>query len=490
MLLIFLAVATALFLTVLFLFTKGNAVLPVAIFSIAILFVIVWRYPTIMMMFTVGSVCLLDTSLLTLYKLPRIDQIPLFWDINTIIQRYAGLQDFHAIPYSLFEVLLILAGFSSLFRALYGRRVKISTGFLGGVMLMFIAFVAIAIVNGLATGGIFTRALLEARPMVYLVIAYLISLNTGDDHEERMRKLMWISAICISIKAVHALIRYYVELGGATIPEIGIGAHEESFFFDFYILQFIVLSMARYEPKLRRMMLVFLPIVVWMDIINQRRVATAAFVYLIPTLIIMAFLAFKQYRAALARGTIIFTIFMIGYLMFFWNNTSSFGQPAHAIKSQFTPDARDLSSDLYRDAEDANLIETMKINPIFGYGYGKEFLIIHPMVDLRSIDPLIHFIPHNSLLWIWMRLGVLGYTVFWLLVGGVIVQATYICKKEDATDAEKVIAMLAATVVVMNLVFGLYDIQLASIRNMLFVGIWIGLLAKVRVSMDSKALAK
>src|SRR5260370_583333 len=113
------------------------------------------------------------------------------------------------------------------------------------------------------------------------------------------------------------------------------------------------------------------------------------------------------------------------YTIAFWNHTYGItGELVRPIHSLFQPDQRDYLSNIYRVAEDANLRVTYKTSPLLGVGFGIPMLVIFPMADISYIYPLWNYIPHNTLLWVGMRMGAVGYAAFWGLVAMAVLQAT------------------------------------------------------------------
>ena len=122
----------------------------------------------------------------------------------------------------------------------------------------------------------------------------------------------------------------------------------------------------------------------------------------------------------------------------------------------------------------------MKESPLIGYGYGRPFEMVVPMVDLTATDPLIHFIPHDQILWVWMRVGTIGFVVFWIMFSVILICCTQVAREPGYYPDIRATGVYAATLVVMLLIFGLLDMQLSNIRDMLFVSIWVGNLAYLR----------
>jgi hypothetical protein len=108
------------------------------------------------------------------------------------------------------------------------------------------------------------------------------------------------------------------------------------------------------------------------------------------------------------------------YFAIFWNHSGGIAAPAHAIKSYFQPDDRDYLSNLYRDQENENLRATFATSPIIGIGFGKPMEVVNGMIILTSIWSFQLYIPHNNMLWLWERMGIIGFAAFWAVMGATI----------------------------------------------------------------------
>ena len=107
----------------------------------------------------------------------------------------------------------------------------------------------------------------------------------------------------------------------------------------------------------------------------------------------------------------------------FWNRDGGIAAPAASVRSVFEPSERDYLSNLYRDQENANLKYTISFSPVVGIGFGRPFQVIVPMVDLTKEWAFQFYMPHNNMLWLWMRMGVIGFVIFWVAIGAAIMLA-------------------------------------------------------------------
>jgi hypothetical protein len=178
----------------------------------------------------------------------------------------------------------------------------------------------------------------------------------------------------------------------------------------------------------------------------------------------------------------IIAVFTVLYLMAFWNHTGSFGQPARAFRSVFDSaslGSRDLSSDDYRLREKSNVWWTIQANRDFGIGFGVPYPKPLPLVDLSMAWPFWDYIPHNTILWIWMRAGILAFITLLALLASSAMEFTNL-----ATRAKTPLVLAAATfagsLVVMLTIFAYIDLGLANARLMVLFGGLLGTIPLLR----------
>jgi O-antigen ligase len=176
----------------------------------------------------------------------------------------------------------------------------------------------------------------------------------------------------------------------------------------------------------------------------------------------------------------------LGYIGIFWNanTTSSLAQPARAVHSIFAPDPRDAASNIYRYVEVANIRLNLHANPLIGLGFGRQFTFYYPMPDL-SFWPFWHYTPHNAFLWIWMKMGVIGFIVFLSLIGLAVLRGTHaIAEARDSDIAPALIALVGAILVLV--IHSYVDLGLTNVRSTLFLGLALGILGSwsVRLSRE------
>lgn len=449
------------------LFTSVN--LLTAILAIGVF----WHYPRFSLYLVFAGVCLFE-QLPTKYKDALTDQVPFFWNYNTIVQRFVH-EDFKAIPLNLMELLLLIAGSCALVRAVFTHEHKLRVGNLFWPIFIYICFVMWGWINGMATGGDYKISLMEVRPQLYLLLAYLVAVNVLRERRQ-VDTLLWIMVVCIGIKGILYTFRQYVTLAGLPVPDQGVGSHEEAFFFDAYLMLLIVLTLFREHKRLKWLMWFLVPFVVTGNLATNRRAGTAALAIALPILFMAADRAMPKFRTRIRVIGISLAVLLTLYYYAFKNSESSFAQPARAISSTFQPSARDASSNAYRDAENADLMATIKLDPIRGYGYGKHMMHAVPIADISTAYELWDVMTHNSVLWVWMRVGTFGFVAFWMMISAVVVRACTTLRDPRSDSYVKALLTYSILVVSMLMIVGLLDLQISAFRDMLFTGFWVGAL--------------
>jgi O-antigen ligase len=468
-----------------------SAALPMVFIAIFVVPFLLWRYRKL-------SLYIIFPAAILFEVLPGdvsdgfFDQVPFFWNVNTIFQRRG--MSFEALPINLFELIFLVAGFGNMVRNVYMRTVKIQFGTLIWPLVIYTLMVILNTVRAFGEGQEHTIVLQEIRSQFYLITMYLFAVNITDPDVD-VKRLAWIFTLCAGIKGIAYCYRRYVLIAGLPLPDQGVGSHEEAFFF----CCFVALLVAAWLVKMRGSLMVWLwllyPAVVLGNLATNRRAGTAALVIALPILIMAAIRAMPKRRTMAIVLGVLFATVGPAYYFTFRNSESTIAQPARAIKSHFEPNARDESSNLYREAESANMMDTIKESPLttlIGYGYGKPFLKNHPMADISKTYALWDVIPHNQILWVWMRTGTVGFIAFWMIVAFAIVRICrlMILAENDDSPWSQFLALWALSIVVMAILFGLLDLQLSCYRNMIFMGLILGLVERSLQNRARKSIVE
>jgi hypothetical protein len=163
------------------------------------------------------------------------------------------------------------------------------------------------------------------------------------------------------------------------------------------------------------------------------------------------------------------------YLPLFWNHTGSTAQPARAVRSVVAPsnaDSRDSLSDQYRIIEDENLVLNIRRHHGAGNGFGVPIDYAIPIVDLTGIASMLKFVPHDGIYWIWMRLGIVGEALFWLVLAQGVLAGCRLIRVDDPETA--LFGALAVCAVLGYLIMGQKDLGFYWFRIAVCMGVLFG----------------
>jgi O-antigen ligase len=100
------------------------------------------------------------------------------------------------------------------------------------------------------------------------------------------------------------------------------------------------------------------------------------------------------------------------------------------------------------------------------------------MADISSLYPLWNYIPHNTLLWIGMRMGIIGFVTFFGLLAMATLQACRVARDTRDTFLRGA-AIFAVVAIGMELAVGYVDLQLDMYRNLIFLGAVLGVIYRL-----------
>lgn len=410
------------------------------------------------------------------------DHIPFFLNLNNA-NSSAGLS---GIPVTPAEILMLSVIVIWLLAGVSRHNLALAGGPLVSAYLIFILVVVAAEIHGVFGHGDWLKSLWELRPQAYGFVAFLMAANLVKERRQ-VRSLAVILFLAIALKVGIAFYRYFVTLHGNDSAYEAIMAHEESYFFALFILGTVAALIWGRGMKrpLVALLLVGSSASAFAILVNHRRAAELALIAGVATIMALAIRFEDEHRTLWLGLTVLAVVVVTTFTVGYWNHTTGLtGELVRPIRSMFVPDQKDYLSNLYRVAEDANILANFKTSPLFGIGLGIPMFVIFPMADISYIYPLWNYIPHNTLLWIGMRMGALGFAVFWGLVGMAILQACrqLATRKDPLLNA---VAAFAVAAIVAEIIQGYSDLQLDSYRNLIVFGAILGLLNRLPKLADA-----
>ncbi len=265
--------------------------------------------------------------------------------------------------------------------------------------------IMMGIAYGLRGGGDAPLAYNEARGLLFGMVVFVLALRM---EAEPGRRALMVVSVAGTLLSFNTLARwaFYTRSGDSPVPLEFAFAHENAVFFGIMIVIASFGVMTSKTNGARMVWILQALLLLSATLVTGRRAGTL--VLLVGGLTV-AWMVFPKRPLAVIAVSLPIMLMGSVYLAAFWNQEyGAAAQPARAIRSQIAPSARDESSDEYRDIERANVEQTIQLNRVFGVGFGKPFAMFEPLTDLTTFWPLQQYTPHQNILWLWLKVGILG----------------------------------------------------------------------------------
>lgn len=385
----------------------------------------------------------------------------------------------HGLSFSLNEIFLVLMLLIWLLKGIADRNLHFDKGSLMLPMGLYMLMILVGEAHGLSSGGNQTTSLWEVRGQVYMLVAYLLTCNLVKTRKH-MNVLVWIIILAAGFRGIFALNRYYIILHHSLGGREALFPHEQSFFWNAFLTLTPILFLYGGSRRLKRVALLFLPAVVVANLANDRRAAILALAVALFGLVIITMVAYLPRRRMMVTIVIALAVVLPPYYLLYQNKTGGIAFAAHAIASAFHPDPRDAASNLYRIDEDKDIMATMQLSPIIGYGFGKPMITPYVLPDISKFYIFWNILPHDSILWVWMRMGTIGYILLWVLIGTSMIQATALIRRLR-DPALKGLAVFIVLMVIQEVILGRLDLQWTNYRNLITMGVLFALIGRLAV---------
>ncbi len=410
------------------------------------------------------------TSVASIPTMPT-SYVPFWWNLSTVGQVYVSTNALKALSFSPAEFLMVLTIVTWLIKTIVMREFKVTGGVFFGVIGAYTSMVAIGFLNGFTHSHNMTMALYEVRGQAYFFMIYLMTINIFDD-KKQVKTLIWLIVLCTGFQGLCAAITYF-SLNG-TVTEEGFMSHDESLYLSLLIFIALLNTLLKSDKRLKWATLIaLLPSIVGI-LGNQRRSGIAAVIVAFLPLLPMMYVISKEHKKKIIAIGVVTAVAWSIYLPIAWNATGAWALPARSIRSQTEPNSRDNASNAYRLDEEFDVKFTRDTSPFIGVGYGSPFLQPRPLAAVTT--DFVYYMPHNSVLWVWMRLGHVGFLLYFLMVGVILIKGMHHLKV--TRDPTLLLAgTLAIVLLLMVITFGKYDLALVNCRTMILLSIMVGILS-------------
>ena len=369
-----------------------------------------------------------------------------------------ALKNLFPVTISPFELFITITALSFAFRARSGERLRPLPVLVWAAPLVVLMGVA----YGLSKGGDSTIAYHEMRGLIYASLAFCIARKMMGPNGWPVARVALMATTSLSL-IILARYWFYTRDGNSPVSLEAAYAHEDAMFLGLAFVLGCCLMLRTARPGRRLALVLHNLLVLGAILATGRRAGTL--VLIVGMLLTFVFLVPRRPGLVLMLSM---PVFLLGslYLGAYWNKSyGALAQPARAIRSQIDPNARDDSSDQYRVVEKFDVEQTIKLGEIFGVGFGRPFAQFQPLPSLTDFWPLQSYTPHQNILWLWLKMGVAGISVFlgiWILA---LRQCLSNLRGLARARVVPVLPMLTAAGLVMYLAYARIDLALISTRS-------------------------
>lgn len=317
----------------------------------------------------------------------------------------------------------------------------------------------------------------EVGALLNVPLAYLLAFNVVRTRRD-VHTALWVAVAALGLKALQMCFTT-ARLGTGVFSLREIATHEDSLFLSSLVLLALGFWVYGSSRRLRLMTLALLPLVGIALIANHRR---TGFVALAFALILCGamLLADGRPRRWVWRAAPVAIVLGGAYAALFWDHNGPIAYPVYSVKAVFNPgNQKDLQSNVWRTMENVNIDRTIDHAPLLGIGFGRRYV---PWIQEPSIEHsgFLHWrcISHNAIYWVWMKMGAVGFAVFWYVIAATIALGCSTLRRLDQGEL-KAAALMAVGLVAMQVIFSYADLGLTSPRNMAYLGGWMGIIASL-----------
>ena len=418
---------------------------------------------------------------------------PEFFGSKTVlgVEYFQNLKSLPALANVAFAVLtpmelhLLLILLTWLLLIAFNKKVMLNRVPLAPAAILFFLWLAFSFVNGMRRNGDFLPALWELRALFYLGVMYFFVPQVIQT-KKQVHALLWVCIFSIAFKAFQGIIRWIAV--GFTFEGYAVFTnHEDPLFFISLFILFLALTLFRAETRQKTVLKWLLAPFLLGFIVAQRRaafgalmIAVVAFIVLLPRTQQMRFLK------AFVPVVLVFCV----YLAVFWESDSAgaIAYPAVFIRSSFSSSEKEAadsySSNLYREIENYDLAYTVRRTPLIGIGFGCKY--DQPITLPLIIFSLKDYIPHNEIFWLIVKMGAIGFFCFCLFMTSYVFRAASVFSRLKDPYL-KAICIVSIVGVLGQIVVSYFDLQLTFYRNMVYLGMLMGLLPTLELADEEPA---
>lgn len=347
-------------------------------------------------------------------------------------------------------------------------------------LLAYFLSISFFFMLGMWRGGAMLPALWEVRGIGYLMILMVLVpqiIRTRD----QVRHFVWALIAGVTFRALEVTSHYVLAGFSLEGSAEGWGSHEDAGLFATMLVFAIALWFLRVTDTRQRMVVTAATALYVLAIVGAGR--RSAYPIFIASLTLLPFMLPREVQKKVLKFLWKAGVVFLIYLAVGWNikSESVLLTPVKSIRQGLAGDDEAQAgerylSNLFRKVENYDLYVNIVERPLLGTGYGI-------LVDYRMPIPigweLGFYIPHNQILAVPVKTGLVGLIIFMNFYLSVIasVSAGFHRLREDRYL--QAVLVLVGVSVVCHLIFSFFDIILTYYRPNVFTGSLFGVASAV-----------
>lgn len=331
---------------------------------------------------------------------------PLEWLGLLLFKNLSAITGIGALAFSVLDACLVLLVAACLARRGTSEDRLNEAGPVPGAAIIFGTTLVALLFYGLATGGEGDPAYWQLRQLLYIpafTLLFAFSLHGEQDTRALGKIVVWTALA----KAAVGLFFFFGVVKARGLHPDYVTTHSDSMHFVLAVL--VLFTRWLEEPRRQhlRRLLFFVPPIFMAMLLNDRRLAWVGLVSAAAVAFIRG--GTGAMRRQLMRVAILSLPLVAVYVAVGWSSHSRVFAPVATLRSMV--EANEDASTRSREIENYNLSRTLAAAPIFGQGFGHEYVEVVKGPDVARAFSLYRFIPHNSVLWLLSVGGLVGFAL-------------------------------------------------------------------------------
>ncbi len=346
-------------------------------------------------------------------------------------------------------------------------------------LLLYLGAIIFFVIYGVWKGGEFLPALWEIRSIIYLVILMAVVPQVIRT-EAQIRHMIWAIIAGLGFRAIEVT-RHFAGVDFSLLKSGGgWGNHEDAGMLASMLVFVLAMRLYKADRKQNVVLTILFPLIIIAIIASDRR---TAYPVLAGGLIFFCVIQPPEIQKRILRFTWKIGIVFVLYCAVFWNSQSDsmLVMPVKNIRMGLAGDDKAEASDsytsnLYRKVENWDLQKMVTERPLLGTGYGVKIDYYMPIPLLWDLG---FYIPHNQILAVMAKTGIIGFTIFVFFYLSVMAEIGFAFGKLSENKYFHAVLVLAGAAVINHLVFSSFDIILTYSRTNVYLGALLGVSSSI-----------